>query len=256
MKKSLISIIFFVVFGLSLAGAQNLLDNDHQKAGQSYEKQAAAAMEAGDYGTAAKLSSQASTEYQLSQEFAANEVLRYRAANAISMAQEAIGNIENTADGRAAAATVSQAKALLKEAQALYAAASWVDSRTKAEASLQLIRSIKRTAAVQPKPPASGPTPPPAPQPPKAVIEAPPLPRYYVVREWAETKDCFWNIAGLTAVYGDPWRWEQLYQFNKPKMKTPDNPNLIYPGMIIEIPSLKDEKREGTYEAGKTYPAP
>jgi nucleoid-associated protein YgaU len=77
-----------------------------------------------------------------------------------------------------------------------------------------------------------------------------------VVREWAETKDCFWNIAGLAAVYGDPWRWEQLYQFNKPKMKNQDNPNLIYPGMIIEIPSLKNEKREGTYEVGKTYPTP
>jgi len=166
------------------------------------------------------------------------------------MAQEAIGNIENTADGKVASATVSQAKTLLKEAQDLYIAASWVDSRTKAEASLQLIRGIKRTVATQPKPPA------PASQPPKAVVENPPLPRYYVVREWAKTKDCFWNIAGLTAVYDDPWRWEQLYQFNKPKMKNPDNPNLIYPGMIIEIPSLKNEKREGTYEPGKRIQRP
>jgi len=163
------------------------------------------------------------------------------------MAQEAIGNIENTADGKVASATVSQAKTLLKEAQDLYIAASWVDSRTKAEASLQLIRGIKRTVATQPKPPA------PASQPPKAVVENPPLPRYYVVREWAKTKDCFWNIAGYPFVYGDPTKWKILYNANRSKLKNPDNPNLIFPGQVLSIPSLRGEARDGMWVSGKAY---
>ena len=36
-------------------------------------------------------------------------------------------------------------------------------------------------------------------------------------------------------------------------MKNPNNPDLIYPGMKIEIPSVSGEFREGTYNPSLKY---
>ena len=82
------------------------------------------------------------------------------------------------------------------------------------------------------------------------------LPKQYTVRTWASVKDCLWNIAGYSWVYGDPEKWRVLYNENKSKLPDPNNPHLIEPGMVIDIPSIKGEKREGMWESGKTYGKP
>ncbi|MDR2660053.1 MAG: LysM peptidoglycan-binding domain-containing protein [Spirochaetaceae bacterium] len=79
------------------------------------------------------------------------------------------------------------------------------------------------------------------------------LPARYIVRSWDKYGDCFWNIAGRSWVYGDPHRWPILYQANRKKLPDPDNPNLIEPGMVIDIPSINGEIREGLWDSGKTY---
>jgi tetratricopeptide (TPR) repeat protein len=79
------------------------------------------------------------------------------------------------------------------------------------------------------------------------------LPAQYIVRSWDKYGDCFWNIAGRSWVYGDPHRWPILYQANRKKLPDPDNPNLIEPGMIMDIPSINGEIREGLWDSGKTY---
>jgi LysM repeat protein len=73
------------------------------------------------------------------------------------------------------------------------------------------------------------------------------LPKQYTVRTWAVERDCLWNIAGYSWVYGDPWRWRTLYEANKSKLPDPDNPHLIEPGMILEIPSIRNETRQGMW---------
>ena len=80
-----------------------------------------------------------------------------------------------------------------------------------------------------------------------------PLPASYTVREWVSYRDCFWNISGYPWVYGDPHKWRILYNANKSKLPNPNNPNLIEPGMIMDIPSIKGELRQGMWETGKTY---
>jgi hypothetical protein len=75
------------------------------------------------------------------------------------------------------------------------------------------------------------------------------LPKYYVVRPWISTRDCLWNIAGYSWVYNDPYRWTVLYEANKANMPEPDNPDLIEVGMILEIPSIRGEVRQGTWQA-------
>jgi nucleoid-associated protein YgaU len=75
------------------------------------------------------------------------------------------------------------------------------------------------------------------------------------VRPWAVSKDCFWNIAGFPWVYGNPYQWRLLYNANKSKLPNPNNPNVIEPGTVLDIPSIKGEVREGAWESGKTYEA-
>ncbi|MCL2443668.1 MAG: LysM peptidoglycan-binding domain-containing protein [Treponema sp.] len=58
----------------------------------------------------------------------------------------------------------------------------------------------------------------------------------YTVRTWRVERDCLWNIAGYSWVYGDSWRWRELYEANRSRMPNPDNPNLIHPGMVLDIP--------------------
>jgi nucleoid-associated protein YgaU len=90
-----------------------------------------------------------------------------------------------------------------------------------------------------------------------AYIQAPdsavPLPAQYTVRAWAVSRDCLWNIAGRPWAYGDPAKWRLIYNANKAKMPQPDNPDLIHPNMVLDIPSIKGEIRQGMWDAGKTY---
>jgi len=79
------------------------------------------------------------------------------------------------------------------------------------------------------------------------------LPAQYVVRSWTSARDCLWNIAGRSWAYGDPFKWKILYEANKHKLPEIDNPDLIEPGMVIDIPSVNNEVRKGMWQADKTY---
>jgi tetratricopeptide (TPR) repeat protein len=102
-----------------------------------------------------------------------------------------------------------------------------------------------------PTPPPQVPAPPPPPMPTQAPDTA--LPSQYTVRPWAVSKDCLWNIAGRSWVYGDPTKWRLLYDANRAKMPQPNNPDLIHPGMVLDIPSIQGEARQGMWDAGRSY---
>jgi tetratricopeptide (TPR) repeat protein len=80
------------------------------------------------------------------------------------------------------------------------------------------------------------------------------LPAQYMVRAWSLTRDCLWNIAGRSYVYNDPWQWKTLFEANKARMPDPNNPDLIQQGMILNIPSIGGEERQGIWDAAATYP--
>jgi len=73
----------------------------------------------------------------------------------------------------------------------------------------------------------------------------PALPAQFLVGNWAATRDCLWNIAALPEVFGDPTRWPLLYEANRDRMPSAGNPDLILPGMILNIPSIAGEVRYG-----------
>ncbi|MDR0582943.1 MAG: LysM peptidoglycan-binding domain-containing protein [Treponema sp.] len=73
------------------------------------------------------------------------------------------------------------------------------------------------------------------------------LPAQYTVKPWADSRDCLWNIAGRPWAYGDATEWRLLYNANRAKMTNPDNPDLIHPGMVLDIPSIRGEERRGMW---------
>ncbi|MDR0504119.1 MAG: LysM peptidoglycan-binding domain-containing protein [Treponema sp.] len=79
------------------------------------------------------------------------------------------------------------------------------------------------------------------------------LPGKFTVRSWGSSKDCLWNIAGYPGVYGEPRRWTELFEANKSKLPDPNNPNWIEPGIVLDIPSIRGEIREGMWDPKKTY---
>jgi tetratricopeptide (TPR) repeat protein len=80
-----------------------------------------------------------------------------------------------------------------------------------------------------------------------------PLPAQYTVRTWEANKDCLWNIAAYSWVYGDPQKWRVLYDANKAKLPDPNNPHLIEPGMVLQIPSIRGEVRQGMWDSRANY---
>jgi len=74
------------------------------------------------------------------------------------------------------------------------------------------------------------------------------LARQYTVRTWRVERDCLWTIAGYPWVFGDPWRWRELYEANKDRMPEPANPDLVLPGMVLDIPARAGENRQGMYQ--------
>jgi hypothetical protein len=74
------------------------------------------------------------------------------------------------------------------------------------------------------------------------------LPAQYQVRQWAQSGDCFTAIAAQSWAYGDARQWRVIYNANRDKLPDPNNPNLIRPGTVLDIPSLHGEPRSGIRE--------
>lgn len=90
-----------------------------------------------------------------------------------------------------------------------------------------------------------------APEPPEPAPVDPPaqvLPRFYRVRLIIEDRDSFSKISAYPFVYGRYQDWPTLYEKNKDKIVDSENPNLIHPGQLFEIPSLRGEVREGEWQ--------
>jgi nucleoid-associated protein YgaU len=245
MGKKLACLLTLCVLIAASSWAQNLLDNEYQKAGREYERQATEAMDSGDYAKAADLANLAAEQYQKSREFADAQALKFRAANAINLAQQTITDVSNGPKRKTHAKEIANAGALLAKARALFAQENWVDSRAKALESLDALKGLTGGTPVATD--TSGTLK----QNGKALV----LPRYYKVIGRSRNTDCLWRIAAMGAVYNNPHLWPKLWKANKDKLRDPENPNLIHPGTVLEIPQAKGETREGTFDPDKTYPA-
>ncbi len=55
----------------------------------------------------------------------------------------------------------------------------------------------------------------------------------YTVGTWAKDRDCLWNIAKKSRIYGNPFLWPKIYQGNRDVIK---NADVIEPGWKLKIP--------------------
>ncbi|MCA1950218.1 MAG: hypothetical protein LDL24_06585 [Treponema sp.] len=203
-----------------------VLNNPYYRESLRYKALAEDAFEYGDYDAAATYAAEALKNAQLSYDYINLQLT-------IKSAKDALVAAKSRLDW---ATSIGADKTYPKQysaAQTAYGEASQALTEERWQASLAASQRVLDALA--------------------SVQQLDPLPARYTVRPWAQTKDCFWNISGYAFVYGDPTKWKLLYEKNKSKLRQPDNPNLIHPGLVLDIPSLYGEVREGMWVAGRAY---
>ncbi|MBR4374963.1 MAG: hypothetical protein IKP49_11445 [Treponema sp.] len=224
MKKVLLTVAALlagsVVFSISYK------NNTYQKLADEYTRKAQAALDAGEYELSVEYSIKAEENAALSQAYVKKMLEKAEADKVMKKASNRIAEAKKMKADLNFPMAFSAAQNAFATAQDYYGKEDYPTAAQYAKQVLDALAGIK---------------------------EVTPLPQFYVVRPWAETKDCYWNISGRSYVYNNPLLWENLYQANKSKMPNPNDPNLILPGMKMEIPSITGEYREGVYSADKQY---
>ena len=224
MKK--LVLIFMAVLMTASVFAVSYKNNTYQKLADEYTKKAEKAMDAGEYDDAIQYSEEAQKNAELSKAFVARMLAMGEAEDNIKLAKNRLAWAEKIDAPNIYPMAYTAAKENLENAETSFDAEEWGRANEYAKLSLAALEGVTETT---------------------------PLPAEYIVRPWAETKDCYWNISGRPYVYNNPLLWENLYQANKSKMPKPEDPNLILPGMKMTIPSLTGEYRTGTYDPKKEY---
>ena len=224
MKKSVIVATLF--FATSLIFAVSYKNNTYQKLADEYTKKAQNALDAGEYMLAEEYAQKAEENAIHSEEFVKKMLAKADCDAVMKQAAKKLEYAKSINAERNFPMAYSSAQQAYANAQESYNGEDYISATAFAKQVLEALADIK---------------------------EITPLPEYYVVRPWAETKDCYWNISGRPYVYDNPLLWENLYQANKTNMPKPNDPNLILPGMKMKIPSITGEYREGVYNPSKKY---
>lgn len=226
MKKLLaIAFLFFVSSSLF---AVSYLNNKYQKLAQEYTVKADRALDAGFYDLAEEYAAEAEKNAALSDAFIKAMMARGDASDALDKAQKRIAWAKSINADRDYPIAYQAATEYFKQAQDAFNNEEWDKAIAAANLAFGALAEVH---------------------------EIMPLPKFYIVRPWAETRDCFWNISGRPYVYNNPFLWENLYEANKDNIPQRNNPNLILPGMKMEIPSITGEYRDGVYSPDILYEA-
>jgi len=226
MKKVVLALAALLVSVSVFAASYK--NNTYQKLANEYTKKAEAAMDAGEYAESIEYAKLAEENAALSKAFIEMMTAKTTADDALNLARNQLKYAESIQADKNFPMAYTAAKENLENAEKAYAAEDYVKAAEYAKAVLAALDGIR---------------------------EITPLPAWYIVRPWAETKDCYWNISGRPYIYNNPLLWENLYQANKQNMPKPEDPNLIHPGMKMKIPSITGEYRDGVYNPKKQYDA-
>ena len=224
MKKVLALASLFLAGSLIFAASYK--NNTYQKLADEYAKKAEHALDAGEYVLAEEYAAKAEENARLSEEFVKKMLAKSDCDTIMKQAAKKLEYAKSVNAEHNFPMAYSSAQKSYASAQESYNGEDYAAATAYAKQVLEALADIK---------------------------EITPLPEYYVVRPWAETKDCYWNISGRPYVYDNPLLWENLYQANKSNMPRPNDPNLILPGMKMKIPSITGEYREGVYNPSKKY---
>ncbi len=228
MKKLLLTCALLCCSAAYLAFAATSYDNnEYQRKSRAYSELAQNAYDEGDYDGAVEYAREAEMNAELSTAFIEKMLARASAEKALFQARTRLAwaKTEMRAEQFFPSA-VSSAEQYIASADARFTAEEYTAAGSDAQLALDALAVVTKIV---------------------------PLPGYYRVDLWDPSRDCFWNIAKNPAIYGDPLLWEKLYEANRADLKRPSDPNLLMPGMIMTIPSIKGEYREGTYDPSVKY---
>lgn len=226
MKRITIAVMAAALCAAAAFG-QSLSDNSFYRRSLELQAMAQAAFDEGDYDTAADYAAQAQENALLSDEYVAKMLAMKAADEALASAQARYDWAMGVRAEIRYPAAFADAGSALAWARSDYDAEAFVDAKAKADEVVALLTMV---------------------------TDESPLPAFFVVRELSSLEDCYWRIAALPSVYNDPWKWTVLYKANKKAMVDPSNPDLIKPGMVIAIPSIAGELRDGTWSEDGKYP--
>ncbi len=236
MKKLIFSL--FMLLTASLLFSQSLKDNPDYRESVRYKGLAEAAIEEGEYKQA-KEYAELSAEYaRKSDEYVAFMLAKYRANSLLQRAASLQGQVERSGRIQEDPAVFAEAKALITAAGEFY---SNDDFTLSADNSRTAIAMLEETFG--------------GPRAQTGSVSG--LPASYLVRKIPGNEDCFWRIAGYDFVYDNAAGWKPIYEANRSKLPEPGNPDLILPGMVLDIPSRPGETRSGVWVDGEiraSYP--
>lgn len=225
--RRILLILTVALIAAAALSAQSLTDNQYYKQSLDLKAQAQAAYDKGDYDTAAKLAAQAVDQAKLSDQYVAKMVAKAEADRAMAQAKDRLAWADSNNIKTTDAAAYSKASSEMDAANTAYGTEDYTGARDHA---LAVVGALAQVSA------------------------ALPLPATYTVRLIPERRDCLWRIAEYPFIYNNPFKWTTLYDANKKTFRDPSNPNLIFPGQVLQIPSINGETRQGTYDPSKTYP--
>jgi len=244
MIRKVLSLVIIVVFGAQSVFAQyepqNIRNNQFYLESLRLSELAQSAYDEGDYDASAEYAEEAIRYARLSDEYVALQLKIKEANDAIAAAKRRLDWSVSSGAAKQFPGEYSEAVIYYNDSLASRSAEQWDDAIIAANKVMQLL------AYITPAQPGTGGT--------GSSSEGTfPLPAQYTVRTWTGFRDCLWVIAGYPWVYADPFQWRRLYEANKSKMPEPNNPDLIEPGMVLDIPSIRGEVRQGMWDSGRAY---
>jgi tetratricopeptide (TPR) repeat protein len=219
---------------------RNLRNNRYYTESLRLANLAQLSYDAGDYDSSTNYAEEAVRYARLSDEYIALQLKIRETNNAIAAAKRRLDWADSVNAAARYPGEYGEARRYYDASLSFRGAEEWDQAIDSANRVIQLLANVRGPEAA----PAQSPAP----------EERPVLPAQYRVRSWQVWRDCFWNIAGHPWAYGDSRQWRRIYEANRAKLPEPDNPDLILPGMVLDIPSLRGEVRQGLWDSATDYP--
>ncbi len=226
MKKIIITLLILFCVSVISVSSQSYMHNEYQMLARDYANKADRAFDNGEYDMAVEYSKLAEENAYKSEIYVTDKVAQYEANSRMIFAKNRFLYAKNIDAEVNYPDEYKMAEKNIASADLAYEIRNWNTATLYAETAITALENVQ---------------------------EIPPYPMYYVVEDWQNTKDCFWNISANPAVYNNPWMWKVLYDANKDSMQDSGDPDLIKPGMRIFIPTIENEFRKGDYIKTKKY---
>jgi nucleoid-associated protein YgaU len=193
------------------------LNNEYLKESAKFIALAEQSFTAAKYDEAIQYAAEAVRFARLSDEYVSLQLKIKEVNDGIALIEARMARARQTGAARRYAETFEEAGTIFEEAKEARDGEDWDKAHDAVRRTLALLDTL----------------------PSEPVLAA----QYKVVKQ-----DCLWDIAARPEIYGDPFQWRHIYNANRAKMPRRDNPDLIEPGMILDIPSIRGEARFGMME--------